>query len=295
MSETGFVATLIANPGEACLHQTLIDKAAKALKATSISILAENIAFDLFFENEVNPNEIAAIGVEASVDIVMQPVAGRRKKMLLADMDSTIIGQECIDELAHEVGLGAQIADETRRAMRGEIDFETALCQRVALLKGLPLTVIDKVMENRIRLNKGAQQLIATMRKNGAYTALVSGGFTLFTQKIADWVGFDEHHANILCHDGSKLDGAVVKPVLGAEAKREKLFELCEKVGCDPSQVMAVGDGANDIAMLQQAGGGVAFHAKPRVREAAKMRIDHGDLTALLYIQGYKLQDFVAS
>jgi len=295
MPKTGFVATLITNPEKACLRQTFIDKAAQWLKATSISVLAENIAVDLFFAERPNQDEIQAALADAPFDLVIQPVQGRRKNMLLADMDSTIIAQECIDELAHEAGLGAQIAIQTERAMRGEIDFDTALCQRVALLKDLPLDVIDRVIENRIHLNRGAQTLIPTMRKNGAYTALVSGGFTLFTQKISQRVGFDEHHANILCHDGEKLNGDVAKPILGAEAKRIKLLELCQKLGYDSSQVMAVGDGANDIAMLQQAGSGVAFHAKPRVREAVGMRIDHGDLTALLYIQGYKSEDFVAS
>jgi len=294
MSETGFVATLIANPEKACLHQTLIDKIAMRLKATRISVLAENIAVDLFFEEGPNQNEIQAILADEPIDFVIQPAQGRRKKLLLADMDSTLIGQECIDELAHEIGIGMQMAAQTESAMRGEIDFDTSLRQRVALLKDLPLTVIDRVIATRITLNGGAQQFIATMRHHGAYTALVSGGFTLFTQKIAERVGFDEHHANILCHDGAKLSGEVEEPILGAETKRQKLLELCQKLQLEPGQVIAVGDGANDLPMLQQAGSGVAFHAKPQVREAASMRIDHGDLTALLYIQGYKQQDFVS-
>jgi len=290
---SAIVATLIANPAIACLSRAVIDKVAGAVKATDICILAENIAADLLVPAGVGRQEMKILLADEPIDIIVQPVAGRRKKLLLADMDSTLIAEECIDELAQEAGLGEEMAARTHRAMSGEIDFETSLRQRVALLKDLPLNIIDKVIANRITLNDGARQLVATMRKNGAYTALVSGGFTIFTQKIAEKLGLDEHHANILLSDGEKLSGQVAEPILGAGSKRQKLLELCQKLRLEPDEVMAVGDGANDIAMLQQAGSGVAFHAKPLVQQAAAMQINHGDLTALLYIQGYSEQDFV--
>jgi len=298
MSETLSVVTLIANPAVACLNASLIDKAVKATKATNLCILAENTAADLFLPQGIGQDEIqgnlARVLADAPLDMIIQPIEGRRKRLLLADMDSTIIGQECIDELAEQIGLGEIITALTERAMRGEIDFETALRQRVALLKDLPLSAIDKVIADHITLTPGARLLVATMRKNGAYTALVSGGFTLFTQEIAERVGFDAHHANILCHDGEALTGEVAEPVLGSQAKQQKLLELCQALGLETGQVMAVGDGANDIPMLLEAGSGVAFHAKPQVRAATSMQINHGDLTALLYIQGYKEKDFVS-
>jgi len=204
-----------------------------------------------------------------------------------------MIGQECIDELADVAGLRDYISDITRRAMNGEIAFEPALRERVSLLKGLPLSIIDDVIENRITLTNGGKELIATMRGNGAYTALVSGGFTLFTKKIANAIGFDEHNANELVVEDGHLAGVVNEPILGKQAKLEKLEELCEKLNISPEDAMAVGDGANDLAMLNLAGSGVALHAKPLVAEAASIRIDYGDLTALLYLQGYRKSDFL--
>jgi len=292
------VATLIANPKMANLTTRLIDKAARAVKATNICVLAENIAADLSLPQGATASEFhATLAKELTgmpLDIIVQSATQRRKKLLLADMDSTIIAQECIDELAKQMGMGAKIAAITDRAMRGELDFAQALTQRVVQLKDLPLSVIDEVLTKRITVNTGARELIATMRAHGAYTALVSGGFTLFTQEIAKRLHFDEHHANILLHDHGRLTGQVAQPILGAEAKQQKLLHLCQKLELDPSQVIAVGDGANDIPMLQQAGNGVAFHAKPKVQAATTMHINHGDLTALLYIQGYKEQDFVS-
>jgi phosphoserine phosphatase len=227
------------------------------------------------------------------VDVVAQPLAGRRKKLFVADMDSTMIGQECIDELADYVGLKAHVAAITERAMRGEIAFEPALRERVALLKGLPVAVVDEVIAKRISLTPGGRTLLATMRANGARTCLVSGGFTLFTGRVAAMVGFEEHRGNSLIVDDGKLAGRVVEPVLGRDAKLATLIELRERIGLAPQETLAAGDGANDIPMIEAAGLGVAYHAKPKVAEAAYARIDHGDLSALLYLQGYARADFV--
>src|SRR5581483_9163641 len=214
---------------------------------------------------------------------------------LLADMDSTMIGQECIDELADYAGLKAHVAAITERAMRGEIAFEPALRERVALLKGLPLAVVDDVIAKRITLTPGGRALVQTMGRNGAYTCLVSGGFTVFTSRIAAMIGFDENRGNTLLADGDKLAGAVAEPILGREAKLATLGELRTRLGLSAAETLAIGDGANDLAMIEAAGLGVAYHAKPKVAEAAQVRIDHGDLTALLYAQGYARADFAAT
>ncbi len=205
----------------------------------------------------------------------------RRKKLLIADMDSTMIGQECIDELAAEVGLKEKVADITSRAMNGEIAFEPALRERVALLKGLPISVVDDVIAKRITLTPGGPELIATMKAKGYYTALVSGGFTVFTSRIAATLDFDENRANVLLEDNGILTGLVAEPILGKQAKVDALNDIAEKIGISTDEALAVGDGANDLGMLQLAGSGVALHAKPTVAAQAKMRIDHGDLTAL--------------
>ena len=204
-----------------------------------------------------------------------------------------MIQQECVDELAAEAGFGDRVAAITARAMNGEIDFEPALRERVALLEGLALSVVDGVLQNRIELASGGRVLIATMRANGAYTALVSGGFTHFTGPVAARLGFDEHRANVLHDDGASLSGTVQEPILGQQAKADTLLQLCERHGLTPEDAIAVGDGANDLGMIRLAGSGVALHAKPVVAEQAGMRIDHGDLTSLLYIQGYRRSDFV--
>jgi phosphoserine phosphatase len=230
--------------------------------------------------------------VNGPFDIVVQTAANRRKRLFLADMDSTMIGQECIDELAGFVGLKAHVAAITERAMRGEIAFEPALRERVALLKGLPVAVVDEVIEKHITLTPGGRTLVQTMRKHGAYTALVSGGFTLFTSRIAQMIGFDETRANTLMVDDGKLAGAVAEPIFGRETKRATLIELRTRLGLAGSDTMATGDGANDLDMIAEAGLGVAYHAKPKVAEAAAARIDHGDLTALLYVQGYRAEEF---
>jgi phosphoserine phosphatase len=209
-------------------------------------------------------------------------------------MDSTMIRQECIDELADYVGLKAHVAAITERAMRGDIAFERALRERVALLEGLPISVIEEVLRDRIRLTPGGKTLVATMRANGAVTCMVSGGFTLFTDRIAAMIGFDKSRANRLTLvDGHKLAGKVADPVFGRDGKRAALIELRQDLGLAKNDTMAIGDGANDLDMILEAGLGVAYHAKPKIAATAPARIDHGDLTALLYVQGYRREEFV--
>jgi phosphoserine phosphatase len=228
----------------------------------------------------------------ARIDVVLQPTEGRRKRLYLSDMDSTVIGQECIDELADFVAMKPRVAEITERAMRGEIEFEPALRERVNFLKNLPVTVINDVIEKRITLTPGATTLVATMRKNGAHTCLVSGGFTQFTEKIAAMIGFDEQRGNSLSVEDGKITG-IVEPILGREAKLETLKELVARLKLRPEDTLVSGDGANDLPMLEAAGMGVAYRARPIVAEMAAARIDFGDLTALLYLQGYKRDDFV--
>ncbi len=228
----------------------------------------------------------------APIDANVVPARGRRKRLLVADMDSTIIGQECIDELADMMGLKPQVAAITERAMRGEIDFAPALRERVALLEGLELSELKRVYEERITPTPGAETLIATMRAHGATSLLVSGGFTFFTGRVAARLGFDHHQANELLSAGTALTGMVAEPILGRDAKRAALLDFLDRLGIGAGDVLAVGDGANDLAMLEAAGLGVAFRAKPAVAAEADARIDHGDLTALLFLQGYAAADF---
>ena len=293
-----FVATLIANPAEPALSVPLAEAMAQHAGARTVDWLAQGIACDIAIAEGRDPRAVAgavaATLAGAPVDIVVQPVAGRRKRLLLADMDSTMIRQECVDELAAVAGIGDEVAAITARAMNGEIAFEPALRERVALLRDLPLSVIDEVIATRITLMPGGRELIATMKRHGAYTALVSGGFTAFASRIAETLGFDEHRANILEHADGRLTGRVTEPILGKQAKLETLEALSAGLGIAPEDAMAVGDGANDLAMLERAGSGVALHAKPSVAARARMRIDHGDLTALLYIQGYRHEDIAA-
>ncbi len=295
--QVSLVATLIANPAKASLASALGIKASAAVNATGLYWLADNIACDIPLPSGISSEEAETLLRRsldgAPVDVVVQEQERRRKKILIADMDSTMIQQECIDELAEEAGLREHVAAITARAMNGEIAFVPALRERVALLKGLPLNVIDKVIATRITLMPGGPELVRTMRKHGAYTALVSGGFTSFTQRIAEMIGFNEERANRLIDDGMHLTGLVTEPILGREAKVEKLVEISERLGLKPDDAIAVGDGANDLGMIKLAGTGVALHAKPAVAAQARMRVDHGDLTALLYIQGYRKTDFV--
>ncbi|WP_077960554.1 phosphoserine phosphatase SerB [Ensifer adhaerens] len=290
------VATLIANPSNPVLTPALAEAAADAVKASGLYWLADGIACDIALADGTDPDAAEALlrGViaNAPVDVAVQDAESRRKRLLIADMDSTMIGQECIDELAAEVGLKDKVADITARAMNGEIAFEPALTERVALLKGLPLSVVDEVISKRITLTPGGKQLIATMKSKGHYAALVSGGFTVFTGPIADMLGFDENRANTLIADAGILTGEVASPILGKQAKVDALIDIAGRLGISTDEALAVGDGANDLGMIQLAGTGVALHAKPVVAEQAKVRIDHGDLTALLYLQGYRKTDF---
>jgi phosphoserine phosphatase len=231
----------------------------------------------------------AAAKQDADINIVA--TANRRKKLLVADMDSTIIACECLDEIAGVAGFGARVAAITERAMRGEIEFEPALRERVALLKGLPIAVLERVYSERIRLNPGAKALVRTMRAHGGHAVLVSGGFSYFTQRVAAAAGFDAEQANTLLDDGSSLTGHVAEPILGRDAKRAALEDAVARYTIDFSDTLAVGDGANDLDMIMRAGLGVAYHAKPVVAAAADASILHGDLKALLYLQGYRDED----
>jgi len=232
-------------------------------------------------------------GLLPGVDVVVQPREGRAKRLLVADMDSTMITIECIDELADYAGIKPQIAEVTERAMRGELDFASALDARVALLAGLEAAVIDRCHEERVRLMPGATALIRTMRAKGARTVLVSGGFTVFADRVAEAIGFDRALSNVLEIADGTLSGVVAKPIVDAETKRVTLLAETEALGLSPAQTLAVGDGANDIPMIQAAGLGVAYHAKPKTAAAAAARIDHGDLTALLWAQGYRRAEWV--
>src|SRR5579859_4458361 len=292
------VATLICNPANPALDSTVLDGARAILpKAGPAQWLWDEVAADIPFGD--GHEDIVAIAQrlreardDLPIDIVVQPVQARRKKLFLADMDSTMIGQECIDELADFVGLKAHVAGITERAMRGEVEFEPALRERVALLKGLPVDVIDKVIEERITLTPGGRELVATMRAHGAWTCLISGGFTLFTSAVAAKIGFQENRANELVVRDGKFTGEVKEPILGRAAKLATLVDLMESFDLDDIDSVVVGDGANDLGMVQEAGLGVAYHAKPAVAAAAAARIEYGDLTALLYAQGFKREQF---
>jgi len=296
-----FVASFISNPAEPALDAGALDGArARIPSPQAPQWLAPGVAADIAFTPPAGLDRTALAEALRSamqarpVDVVVQPIAARRKRLFLADMDSTMIGQECIDELADHVGLKPQVAAITEQAMRGEIEFAPALRARVALLKGLPTAVVDDIIAQRIRLTAGARTLVATMRANGTYTCLVTGGFTLFSQRIAAMIGFDESRANTLSVDGAgRLAGEVREPIFGRDGKLATLAELRARLGLAPDETMAVGDGANDIDMIKAAGLGVAFHAKPKVAAAAAARIDHGDLTALLYLQGYRAHEFL--
>jgi phosphoserine phosphatase len=298
------VATLIARPG-ACLPDGVERLAVQRLPGAGMPAWLEpGRALDIPFAPpgdsgdrtvaEALRTELHATVGAAAVDVVVQQAAGRRKRLLLADMDSTMIGQECIDELADFIGQKARVAAITERAMRGEIEFAPALRERVAVLKGLAAAVVDEVIAQRITLTPGGPALVRTMRRHGAYTCLVSGGFTVFTVKIAALIGFDENRGNrLIIGDDGRFAGAVAEPILGRDAKLETLKELRHKLGLARNETLVVGDGANDLAMIGDAGLGVAFRAKPVVAQTAAARIDNGDLTALLFAQGYRRDEFV--
>lgn len=288
-----YTVTLLTSPKDPCLTPALLGALQTAWGGGDARWLAQGEAaeFDIAQMPE-NRWDVWADVQKLGVDLVVQPSAGRKKKMLLADMDSTMIEQECIDELAEEAGVGAYVKDITARAMNGELDFDGALTERVALLEGLNEAVIETVLAERISLMPGGPALLATMKAHGAYAALVSGGFTAFTAAVAAQLGFDENRANKLLVKGGRLTGKVALPILGREAKVQALTEITARLGLTAADVLAVGDGANDLGMLTLAGSGVALHAKPSVAAECDIRINHGDLSALLYVQGYARDAF---
>ncbi|MFN0114289.1 MAG: phosphoserine phosphatase SerB [Paracoccaceae bacterium] len=290
-----FVATLLCDPTRAILDRATVESLRNAWGGGEARWLNPGIAAEFTVASVPDNRWQVWQGLkQLGFDLVVQPAEGRRKKLLLADMDSTMIRQECIDELADAAGQWDRVAAITARAMNGELDFEAALTERVGLLKGLPEAAIARVIAERITFTGGGRELVATMKANGAYTALVSGGFTAFAGPVADALGFHEHRANTLLVSDGALTGEVARPILGRSAKVAALAELTARLGLDPAQTMAVGDGANDLGMLRLAGAGVALHAKPSVAAECDIRINFGDLTALLYVQGYAASEFAA-
>ncbi|ABV95049.1 phosphoserine phosphatase [Dinoroseobacter shibae DFL 12 = DSM 16493] len=291
-----FVATLLTDPAAPALEEAMVTALRDAWGGGDARWLAAGEAAE--FPLQEVPGNLWQVWADLQgqrVDLVVQPAAGRRKAMLLADMDSTMIRQECIDELADEAGVGPRVAEITARAMNGELDFEGALRERVGLLAGLDAAVIDRVLETRIDLMPGGRALVATMKRDGAYAALVSGGFTAFTARVAALLGFDENRANTLEIVDGVLTGRVIEPILGRAAKVAALEEITARLGISEADVMAVGDGANDLGMLGRAGAGVALHAKPVVAAECDRRINFGDLSALLFLQGYSRADFATT
>ena len=288
-----YSVTLISQPGD--LDAALPDSLRNAWGGGVIDWLApDEAATFAVTERPVNLWQVWDDLQQLAVDLVLREGPLRKQRMLLADMDSTMIKQECIDELADVAGAGDAVRAVTARAMNGELDFEEALQARVGQLKGLPVDAIDTVIADRITFAEGGGTLLATMKAHGAYAALVSGGFTAFTGYVAETLGFDEHRANTLEIDGGHLAGTVATPILGREAKVSALQDITARLGIGATDVLAVGDGANDLGMLHAAGMGVALHAKPSVAAEVDIRINHGDLTALLYLQGYTKAEFVA-
>lgn len=290
------VAVLLSDPKQPHLDDALAAQVQRDLGGAGREWLAPGSAAQITLE--LRPDDLAqhwAALQKQQIDLVIVPAAQRRKKLLIADMDSTMIQQECIDELAAEAGVGAQVAAITREAMDGALDFDEALQARVALLRGLPASIVQDVVRRRITLMPGGPALLATMKANGAYTALISGGFTAFTAHIAASLGFDTHQANHLDVSDGRLSGTVSTPILGKQAKLDALHTLAARLGLTLDQTLAVGDGANDLAMLSHAGFGVALHAKPSVQAVCDMRVNFADLTALLYLQGYHRDEFCQS
>ena len=290
------VATLIADPARLRLSDARIARLKQGVDGSdSQRWLDEGVAADLFFSAPLDAVRAAFRAALAGepIDVIVQSAPHRAKRLLVADMDSTLIGQEGVDELAAVAGVGGRVAAITERAMRGEIAFEPALRERIKLLAGLPESAIADVLRERITLSPGARTLVRTMRARGAYVAIVSGGFRQFTAAVRDRIGADEDRANTLAIEGGKLTGEVIEPILGHDAKLGALKEIAAAKGLALAETLAVGDGANDLAMLKAAGLGVAYRAKPKVAATADARIDHADLTALLYAQGIERKHFV--
>ncbi len=288
-----YVATLLTHPDRPVLARVTVESLRNAWGGGDAVWLDPGVAAEFPLEAiPANLWEVWEAMQGLRVDLIVQPATGRKKRLLLADMDSTMIEQECIDELADEAGVGAYVAAITARAMNGELNFEAALTERVGLLKGLSAKVIDDVIRDRITLMSGGKTLLATMKAHGAHCALVSGGFTAFTSRIAEVLGFDENRANTLLIEDGQLTGEVAMPILGKQAKVEALQQISARLGITVTEVLAVGDGANDLGMLGLAGTGVALHAKPAVAAQCQVRVNHGDLTALLYLQGYLREEF---
>lgn len=286
------VLTLIARVDAVTLTPAIIANARDAIGGGAIDILSDGEAADLTCATPPDLAYVRAALGTAPIDAIATQALTRRKRLLIADMDSTIITGETLDELASIAGIGPRIAAITSRAMNGELDFKDALRARVAMLKGLSIDALEQTWR-QITLTAGAMELVATMKANGAFTALVSGGFTFFTSRVAARAGFDLHRSNTLLDDGKTLTGEVADPILDRTTKRETLRALAGDRSIPLSETLAVGDGANDLDMLAAAGLGVAFHAKPIVAAAAKARVDHANLRALLFAQGYKARDFV--
>ncbi len=290
-----FIATLLTSPAAPSLDSAIVENLRNAWGGGEAQWLATGEAAEFSLAGRPdNQWDVWADLQKLGVDLIILPAEGRKKKMLLADMDSTMIQQECIDELAAEAGVGERVSEITAKAMNGGLDFEGAIDERVGLLKDLPEGIIDHVLKMRIDFMPGGKALVQTMKANGGYGALVSGGFTAFTAKVASELGFDENRANTLEIANGTLTGKVVRPILGREAKLEALDEITAKLGITREDVLAVGDGMNDLLMLQNAGVGVALHGKPALQAECDVRINHGDLTALLYIQGYAKNEFAA-
>jgi phosphoserine phosphatase len=289
------IVTIIAGSGAEAVLPEVVSTLRAALAAPEPDWLTPGRACDLLLTDRDAPMAEAvarqAIG-DAAIDVLVQPAAGRRKRVFVADLESTIIENEMLDELADFVGLRAHVAEITRRAMNGELDFAAALAERVALLKGLPATVLDEAA-TRIRLMPGARALLATLRTAGVRTALVSGGFTVFAERIAAELGFEQVVANRLDIAEGRIAGTVAAPILTRETKRDTLLQLAQQYGVPLTATLAIGDGANDLPMLDAAGLGIAFHAKPAVAAASRWRLDHADLTGVLFAQGYRREEVV--
>lgn len=287
------IVTLLTDPARGGLDRATVESLRDAWGGAAAQWLNPGVAAEFAVATVPGNRWEVWQGLQGlGIDMAVQPAPGRKKRLLIADMDSTMIGQECIDELADMAGIGAHVAAITARAMNGELDFEDALRERVALLAGLDAAVIGQVLAERITHAPGGRALVATMKATGAHTVLVSGGFTAFTSAVAAGLGFHEERANTLEIADGRLTGRVIEPILGRQAKVDALEEISARLGLTPEDAIAVGDGANDLGMLHRAGTGVALHAKPAVAAECEIRVNHGDLTALLYLQGYAAVEF---